>query len=57
MLLSATEEPIVMEADRRWRLHQKRERERDVGLKQMKAELTANVAESCGLAVVFIFES
>ena len=35
----------------------KRERERDVGLKQMKAELTANVAKSCGLAVVFIFES
>ena len=34
-----------------------RERERDVGLKQMKVELTANVAESCGLAVIFIFES
>ena len=33
----------------------KRERER--GLKQMKAELTTNVAESCGLAVIFIFES
>ena len=32
----------------------KRERERE---REMKAELTANVVESCGLAVVFIFES
>ena len=34
-----------------------RERERDAGLKQMKAEIATNVTGSCGLSVIFIFES